>query len=330
MGWLGNLWKSIMGAKADDLVLISSLAVPGVTPEKIDPDDCYIELYVESMRLESARKFTTTFQGVVYSFVTLSRDGESNAQLAAVSKPEKLAALDRNSLGKVITVSKQMMGTVPWRGGALTIELGLFSVKTGNLLTPMLDFVTDVSSAAGMSFVGQVKPFLPLITKGMDMIAGQTEDTALEVAVDTTLTLTQTGSFAIIAAPKAELDRKRFSIDPNDRKLLCEGQPLEKAYCVFSIRRSLQKADFGEIPDLKERYGALQAAIRSNDLKRAGDELTSFRLAALTSPDLISADARRLIDKATQRVKDAFPATGVARRDKVFVEESLSAVGLYN
>jgi hypothetical protein len=329
MGWLGDLWKRIVGSDVNDLVLVRSISVPGVQVEQIKPDECYVELFVESMRLEKARRFATTFQGVVYSFVTLPREGDTNAQLAAVSKPEKLAALDKNSLGKVITVSKQMMGTVAWRGGFLTLEIGLFSVQTGNLLTPILDFVTDVSSAAGLSFVGQVKPFLPLLTKGMNLIAGQKEDTELEVAVDTTLTLTETETFAIIDAPKAEWAGKKFTIDPSDRKLLCDGKALEKGYCVFSIRRSLQKADFGEIPDLKERYAALQAAIRSNNIQRAGDELTSFRLTALTSPDLIPADASRLIEKATLRVKQAFPAGGVAMPEATFVEEKLSAIGLY-
>jgi hypothetical protein len=330
MSWLGDLWKKIKGAEADDLVLVSSLAVPGQTPEDIEADNCYIELYVESLKIQSARRFATQFQGVVYSFVTLARDGEANAQLAAVSKPAKLATLDSTALNKVITVSKQMMGAVPWRGGALAIELGLFSVKTGNLLTPIIDLVTDVSTAAGIGFVGQVKPFLPLISKGMDLIAGQTNDTALEVAVDTSLNLTKTGNYAIIAAPKAELAGKTFSIDPSDHKLLCDGKSLDKAYCVFSIRRSLQKADFGEIPDLKERYAALQAAIRSNDVKRARDELTSFRLATLTSPDLIPADAKRLAAKADQRVKDAFPAGGIAESlTRKTGEEPLSGIGLY-
>jgi hypothetical protein len=330
MSWLGDLWKKIKGADADDLVLLPSLAVPGEMPEDIEADNCYIELYVESLKIESARRFATKFQGVVYSFVTLSREGEANAQFAAVSKPAKLATLDSTALNKVITVSKQMMGAVPWRGGTLAIELGLFSVKTGNLLTPIIDLVTDVSTAAGIGFVGQVKPFLPLLTKGMDLIAGQTDDTALEVAVDTSLTLTKTGNYAIIAAPKAELAGKTFSIDPSDHKLLCDGKSLDKAYCVFSIRRTLQKADFGEIPDLKERYAALQAAIRSNIKKRAEDELTSFRLATLTSPDLIPADAKRLVDKASQRVRDAFPGGAVsAGLERYTVAESLSQIGLY-
>src|SRR5207249_8602919 len=96
-----------------------------------------------------------------YSFVTLSREGDTKAEFAAVSKPDKLAELDSQSLDKVITVSKQMMGAVPWRGGTLGLEVGLFSVKKGNLLSPVLDYVTKVSSTAGASFVGAVKPFLP-------------------------------------------------------------------------------------------------------------------------------------------------------------------------
>jgi hypothetical protein len=61
-----------------------------------------------------------------------------------------------------------------WRGGNLNVELGLFAVKSGNLLTPIVDFLSEISNAAGISFIGQAKPFLPLISKGMDLIAGQT------------------------------------------------------------------------------------------------------------------------------------------------------------
>jgi hypothetical protein len=330
MGWLGDLWNKTSGADAVDLVLVQMLTTEGEEVEQIEANGCYVELYVDSLRLKRARKFATQFHGIVYSFVTLSREGEGNAELAAISKPEKLAALSKESLDKVITVSKRMMGAVPWRGGVLTIELGLFSVKAGNLLAPLVDFVAQVSSEAGVSFVGKVKPFLPLITKGMDLIAGQADNTVLEVAIDTTLKPTHTGAFAIIAAPKTELEGKKLTIDPVDRKLLLNGKPLERAFCVFSIRRRLQKEDFGEIPELKERYAALQSAIRSNDIKLAGDALTAFRLSVITSADLIPADANRLVEKATQRVKDAFPAGGISKLDRGGHKEKLSEIGLYS
>lgn len=331
MAWLAQFLKTLAGEAPKDLIFVQNIKMAGAADEPIQPDECYIELYVESLRLAKARSFATKFHGLVYSFVSLPREGDTNASYAAVSKPEKLATLDPQSLDKVITVSKQMMGAAPWRGGPLNLELGLFSVKPGNLLTPILDYVTRVSSTAGISFVGAIKPFLPLITEGMDLIAGQTGDTRIAVAVDTSLTLTASGFFAIIDASKGQIDVAKLSIDPIDRKLLLNGAPLNEGYCVFSIRRALQKADYGEIPELKDRYAALQQAIKSNRKKDADEALVAFRLATITSPDLIASDAAALVAKAQEKVRQAFPGGGVAKALLLQDEplEALSDIGLY-
>jgi hypothetical protein len=254
-----------------------------------------------------------------------------NAELAAASKPAKLTQLDDSSLDKVITLSKQMIGTVPWRGGTLGLEIGLFSVKTRNLLTPVLNYVTNVSSATGVSFVGAVKPFLPLITDGMDLLAGQFNDTAIEVALNADIALTAGGVQAIIAAPKGEsIDVTRISLDPSDHKLLLDGRPLDRGYCVFSIRPTRQKSDYGAIPELKEKYATFQADIKANKLQDGMDALTAFRLATIASPDLITSDAKELVKKAETKLKDAFPADGIAAaEDKPRDIEPLSAIGLY-
>ena len=131
-----------------------------------------------------------------------------------MSKPAKLAELDPANLDRVITVSNRMMGAVPWRGGTLGLELGLFSVKSGNLLSPLLDYVARVSEAGGISFIGQVKPFLPLITQGMDLIAGQTQDVVIEVALDTDMALKESRLCAIVAVPKGSLDGAMLTLDP--------------------------------------------------------------------------------------------------------------------
>jgi hypothetical protein len=334
MGWLGNQLKRLAGAVLEappvELTFVPSIeasGVPGIG-EAIEPDSCYIELYLESLRLARARVFATRFHGVAYSFVTISREGEPNAQLTAVSKPEKLAELDKGSVDRVITVSKQMMGLTAFRGNPVSLEFGLFSVKSGNLLTPILDYVTKVSSIAGISYVGAIKPFVPLITGGMDLIAGQAQDTVLEVGLDTDLSLTTSSVGAIIA--KGSLGKTKLSLD-EDRSLLSDGKPLDCGYATFSIRRSLMKPDYGEIPELKERYAAIQSAIKSNKEKDARDALTAFRLATLASPDLIPSDARRLVEKAKLKVTEAFPPGGVAAVGaKSRGEEELSEIGLYD
>src|SRR4051812_29103462 len=118
MGWLGNLWQRIRGSAPSDMIF-TAINAPTGAGQPLEADKCYVELFVESLRLTEARKFATRFNGMVYSFVTLAREGEANAQFAAISKPDKLAELDSSSLDKVITISKQMMGPVPWRGGTL-------------------------------------------------------------------------------------------------------------------------------------------------------------------------------------------------------------------
>jgi hypothetical protein len=335
MGWLGNLLTRIAGGVAGappiELTFVPSIPAPGIPGigEAIEPDSCYIELYLESLRLARARRFATHFHGVAYSFVTLPREGEERAQLAAVSKPAKLAELDESSLDRVITISKEMMGPTAFRGGPVSLEFGLFSVKSGNLLTPVLDYITRVSSTAGISYVGAIKPFLPLITEGMDLIAGQQQDTELEVGIDTDLTLAKSCVAAIIARPKGSIDHAQLSLD-EDRRLLLDGKPLDSAYAAFSLRRTLEKSDYGEIPELKERYAAIQSAIKEGKMKAAWDALTAFRLSTVASPDLIPSDARKLVEKAKQKVKEAFPPGGEAAFETKVRVGTLSEIGLYD
>ncbi|TBC68710.1 hypothetical protein [Rhizobium ruizarguesonis] len=300
MSWLADLLNKIEGRKTTDWTFIEKLPDPGldIAEHAIEPDECYIEIFVESLRLKQARRLATAFHGVVYSFARLSQEAAEDAEMAAVSKPARLAELDSGNLNRVITVSSQLMGAVPWRGGKLGLELGLFSVKKGNLLSPLIDYVTRVSAQGGISFIGQVKPFLPLITEGMDLIAGQTADTIIEVAIDTDMSLSESCLCAIVAVPKGGVDASKLTLDPHDRKLLLDGKPLEEGYCVFSIRRSDKKADYGAIPEIKASFAVLRSAIASNDSAQTENALAAFRRTVVISSDLITADKNRLITKA--------------------------------
>ena len=315
MGILGKIFKGIVKQESEDLVYVGNLAFPGVdTTTAIEVDKHYVELRVETLRIEKARSWATRFNGVVYSFVTLARQADTDAVIPAISKPQKLAELDPDSLGNVITVSKQMMGAVPWRGDPFGLELGLFSIKAGNVLTPFVNFVTKVSETAGISFVGAVKPFVPLITEGLELLSGQKDDVQLEVGIDTSISLTHPMVCAIIAAKRGSLDTSKLTVDP-DGTLKHAGQAVKAGYCIFSIRSSTQKADYGEIPELKQKFAELRAAAIKDDRKAAADALAAFRRAALFSPDLITSDAKRLVAMAQEMFDDAFavePAFGAA------------------
>ena len=122
--------------------------------------------------------------------------------------------------------------------------------------------------------------YLPLITDGMELIAGQQANTALEVGLDTDLVLDRACVFAIIDCPRGSIKDTDLSID-KDRHLLHRGEPVEYGYAVFSLRSTKIKPDFGAIPELRNRYAVFQAAIKVGNKLEARDALTAFRLAAL-------------------------------------------------
>lgn len=335
MGWLKDLITKIRGVPPTDWTLVESLQDPGlgIAGKAVLPDQCYVELFVESLRLEKARRFATTFHGVVYCFASLARTGTNRAELASVTKPQKLAAMQAGDLGRVITVSKRVMGTMPWRGDPLGLELGLFAVKSGNLLTPLIEYVTKISSKAGISVVTQLDPFLPLITEGLDMIAGQTADTEIELAIDTDMSLSESRLCALVALPKGKVNPTELAIDKADRKLLHNGQPLNAAYCVFSIRHNDINPNWGEIPALQQAYADFNRAILSGKRKEAEEALAGFNRHLIVCPDLITADKDRLKAKVRADLHDAFPGGGQSAKEDVqkrFKERTLSDLNLYD
>lgn len=312
MGWMNKLLNRIAGVAPTDWTFVDNVPDPGlgVAGKAMVPDLCYVELYVESLRLEKARRFATSFHGVIYSFASLARNGSNRAELASVTKPQNLATLDSDNLDRVITVSKRLMSAMPWRGDPFGLELGLFSVKSGNLLSPLVDYVTKISDKAGISALTKLDPFTPLITEGLDMIAGQTKETEIELALDTDMSLSASRLCALIAIPKDEIKASDLRIDPADRKLLHKGQPLQAAYCLFSVRSRTDNPDWGTLAALRQAYEDFTGAIVSGKRKDAEEALAAFNRQLIISPDLITKDKESLRDKAKEDLKEAFPAGG--------------------
>jgi hypothetical protein len=317
MGFLKNLVDRVTGAAPTSWTLVEALPDPdpakGLFGKPFEADEHYVEIYLESMRLEKARRFATTFDGVVYAYMGLARQGEPRAEIAAVSKPENLGGLNDASLQRVITVQKRLLPATPWRGNPLALELGLFSVRTGDVLTPLIGLVTEISAKAGVSTAAMVDPLMPLVTKGLDLIAGQTKETEIELAIDTDATVDASRLMAIVAAPRGTYAPAGFSVDPADRRLLHDGVEVRGAYCVFSIRRAERNADWGAVAMLQQAYADLVAAIRSGREAEAREALAAFSRACIVCPDLIDRDGQKLREKAKAMVAEAFGGGAQAR-----------------
>jgi hypothetical protein len=91
------------------------------------------------------------------------------------------------------------------------------------------------------------------------------------------------------------------------------------------------REDHGEKPELKQQYASLVAAMRSNSPDLLQEALCSFRLAVLTSPELIPSDAERLVAKATNRANRALTRSHTAGSScAASVSEELADLDLYD
>ncbi|MTH60051.1 hypothetical protein [Paracoccus litorisediminis] len=334
MGLFGDVLTRLASKESHQFMVVRDLKCHrlGITGSEIKADTCYIEIYLESLRIKNVRKFATSFHGVVYAYANLAREGDNSAEFAAVTTPKGLALLDPNNLDRVITMSKLLFGPTPWRGGVLRLELGLFSVRQTNLMSGVLDLVGKIADQVGVSFVSLAKPFLPLVREGMDLIAGQAEDSAIEVALNTDLSLSKGEAIAVIAVEDGVLDLNEISMDPYTSALLYEGMPLKESYFVFSIRSTKQKADYAEIPELKAAYASIVEAIRDGTPDAADVALHAFRRTAIISPDLITEDRNLIVEKASMKVKEAFSRGFVpsSRPTAGDTPQSLGDLRLYN
>lgn len=313
MGWLGNLLETVRHQPVTDWTYIEELAESESNPSKkiagraFTVDDCYVEVWIEGFRLSDRRRWATTFVPSTYASMTLARQGSDPATLTKLSGGNKeMSADDRD---RVISPSTRVLSAMPWRGGALELELAVFAVKTGNLVAPVLNYVTKVASKAGISLASAVDPFLPLITEGLDLIAGSTEDTEVEIAIDTDMTLTTSRISAVIAQPKS-ISLRNISYDPTDHKLLTDGVPLQAGYCVFSIRQVPTNADWGSIEPVKKAWDAIRDAALDGDDVRVAAALQMFRRQVTFCPDLIKRDKDSLIRLAEQHVEDTKTPAG--------------------
>jgi hypothetical protein len=333
MSWFGDLIATVKGQRAVDFVVTGALPLGSgtATTEELGADQCYVELRIASLRIPRSRKFTSKLYGVIHAFTTLSRIAAKDVQFANVRAPDNLANIDPDNAYKAVMVDKVVMGPAAWRGGNLDIEIGLFSVVTSDMAGPFVDLMTDLAQVASASFATAAAPFVPTIKKGVQLLAGKVGSASLEVGISRTLDKPATGFYAVIGADKAGYDMSGLSVDANDYRLMRSGKPVEDvAYLVYRLSTSKQRPDFGNIPELAQGYSDLLAKLRDGREAPARDALAAFTRLALTSPDLIEADADALVDKASKLVTRLFPDGKTAKADDDgALPATLGEIGLY-
>jgi hypothetical protein len=315
MGWWHNIWTE--KAKEWAYIQLSSDQTPLASKRKtIKPSEHYLNIFLRYMRVVNVRKGLTKFYGAVHSYISLphlSGIGEFQTVVA----PTALRNIDVSNLGNVIPMNHRLLGPVPYRGGDLEIEIGLFSVKSSDLTEPFLTMLEELSSVAGVSLFPTAQPFVQPLLKGIKLLMTTQGENTLEIGLTRTFDKLETGEILVIRAPKDSSDLSLIALDTDFRLVKKSGRPIDDyPYLVLGIETTNERDDWFSIPELNEAYNLLMQQIRKDKIDAVKEAWETFKRIAQTSPDLLSADAEKLVEKKVKPIVDrvlAPTATAAAR-----------------
>jgi hypothetical protein len=317
MGWLAKNFSS----KTKDWLFapLSAEQTPTVIEvKKLNANEEYLNVILKSMRIVNIRKGLSTFYATVHSHIEVDYLTGKSACFNYVTTPGNLEKLDATHLDRVINLNRRLLGPIPYRGGDVKMEVGLFSIKEADLAAPFINLLSSMSSLGGVSFINTAMPYVEPLEKGIELLTGSANDTILEIGIDTEfINVINTGYYIVIRAEKNSINVADLRIDQNDFKLVDKnGNPIsDYPYMVFEISSVKNRDDWYDIPEISTSYNKLREEVRKGNTKEVTDALTAFRLIVYTSPDLLFRDGKIVYDKVDAEIKEIFVATPTSNRE---------------
>jgi len=297
----------------------------------VEPESAYLGLSLESMHVSAVRVRGQRFYGAVTSTCAVVSRSGGKAELVAVSTPESLREADPAHLDRVVVGTIPLVDAVPYRGGGLDLEIGLFAIPGAYLTGPYLDLLGNVAAVAsafltpagGLATAALITP----VRKGLDALFGAATEARLEIGLAHTWQPPAVGSYAVVRAPEPA---GGFRVGAGSRLMNPDGSAVRAPYLLLRLDAPRERHNWADIPDVAAAYQVVAGAARRSDFVAAKDALAAFRPIAVFSPDLLAADGERLYDKVAGQVRLAFPATGTRGAQTQPPFPDLADIGLYD
>lgn len=296
---------------------------PGIALSPINAELSYVTVKLKKMRIVNVRVGFNRFYGAVHADVGLWHAAGRKINFQQLISPPDLQDVSSGNLDRTIVVDRDIFGPAPYRGGALDLNLTLLAVKSEDLAGPFLSVLTDLASAAGVSYVKMAEPFLKPLSDGIALLSGTRGATGREIALVTNLSPPRAGVYVVARATKDQLDLSTVRLAADYTLNDSSGAPVIKyPYLVVSIEGSSERIDFMGIPEVKAAYDAVKKAVIDDDPRAYQETLTVFRHVVLLCDDLLMPHAKKLFDEVKKKMDEIMgaPKTG-ARAKPVEVPE---------
>jgi hypothetical protein len=313
MGWINDIFHT----RSKDWLYarIPDAAAPQVAPSReIVSGSEYLNVTLRSMRIVNLRNGLSKFYPTVYSYIQVPHLGGKRSHFNVVTTPGGLVKLDANNIDRVLQINKRLVGPVPYQGGDVKMEVGLFSIKEADLAEPFLKLLTDISDMSGVAFASAALPYVKPLTDGINLLTGGSGNAVLEIGIDQEMDVIRSGAYVVMRAEKNKVEINKLRLSQFDFKLTNEiGQNIsDYPYMVIEISGQKTRDDWFLIPNISEAYNKIMSAAEQGNYTEAGEALKAFKSTVRFSKDLLADDKKRLTDKAVAEVDGLLTATPTA------------------
>jgi hypothetical protein len=315
MGW----WKKIWTDQAEDWIFdyLSASQVPDkLARVAVASNSGYLSVFLRSFRVVNVRKGISKFYGTVHSFIAVPHISGKPAKFHVLTTPSSLSEIDAENIDRIINMNHRLLGPIPYRGGDVEIEVGLFSVESANLVKSFLTVLEGMSQAAGVSYINAALPFVGPILQGVDLLTGAGGASILEIGLARPFAMIETGTMIVIRAPKGSINISDYQLDEDFKLIAKDGQSLKDyPYIVVAIEAQPDRPDWFNIPELAAAYAELMDEVRKGKYQPTMEALAVFKRVAITCPDLFTKHAVNLAKEVEEQVNGAlgYVPTAVAK-----------------
>ena len=276
--------------------------LPGQTEmTRIRPGREYVTVSLKYAHVANLRKGLRRFYGVVHSQVHVPGTGNPpNLEFGQLFAPPGLRGQNAKGFANLISLDRRLLGPVPYRGGALDVDLGLYSVEAENLLEPYLGVLESLSVVASGCFAGPAAVIAEPLRKGfLGLVSGRRAD-LLEAGLQKSWS-TPRQSLMLVMPPRPS-NQDRYTVrhdghvmDENDNLVL------DRSYLVLELRATSIREDWFDIPELVRLNERIKDYFVERDPDGVKAAIERFQVAAIASDDLFAHDAAKICEEVAAR-----------------------------
>lgn len=279
----------------------------GGAGQVIEFDETYFTVRLKEMFLRRIRLLWRKSYPVLHSFTEYAGVADH-----AVAGPGQLQDLGDVNLDRVITLNYRLTGPTAYKGGDVSILVGLYSVPGQDAAKALISTVGTLASFAGPQF-GQAAQIAGLVEDGIDKILGL-GDTKLQLGVRDSFfpggNPLRSGCHIGIAAPTGQVNVPALWL--RNGRLVTGADPIasspyeEHDYMVLAIERSTRRDDWPLLPGISEfnaNFGTIMNDSRLDTNEKAkwlNDLWPAFTQTLKDSRFLIRPDRERIAGDVQQ------------------------------